>query len=182
MVVVGDAGRRLRVVLDVAQTVGEEAVEPRRGRRGAARRLGQRQPLLLGIEVQLGAQVGVAQQRALERLKRAVQSLRDLDRRLVPVALDEVRADRHRQRVLPEDQLPLGLSRSEQLAALGGHLLVVEEPVVRRDGLRLKPATLALADPNGHQTVPGWSFPSRSATWRHQRCSPRHGGVRSPRA
>jgi hypothetical protein len=153
VVVVGDAGRGLGVVLDVAQAVGEEPVEPRGGRGGAARRLGQRQALLLGVEVELGPQVRVAQQRPLERLQRAVQALGDVDRGRVLLALEELRADRDRQRVLAEHEPALGLAVAQQLAALGGQVLVLEQRVVGGDRLGLQPAALALADPDGHLAV-----------------------------
>ena len=84
--------------------------------------------------------------------------------------------------MLAEHEPALGLAVAQQLAALGGQVVVLEQRVVGGDRLGLQPAALALADPHGHQTAPGSSFPSASATWRHQRCSPFHGGVRSPRA
>jgi hypothetical protein len=68
--------------------------------------------------------------------------------------LEELRADRDRERVLAEHQPALGLAVAQQLAALGGQVVVLEQRVVGGDRLGLQPAALALADPDGHLVVP----------------------------
>ena len=159
VVAVGHAGRRLRVVLHVTNSVGEKAVQPRRRRGGAAAGVGQRQPLLFGIQVKLGAQALVLEQRALECLQRAVHGLRGAHGLLVAALAQDLGAERNRERALAERQAARGLALAQSFQGRGCQAVVREQLVVGGDRVL-------------HFV----------GMWFHQRCSPRQGALPSPRA
>ena len=167
VVAVRHARRRLGVVLHEADLIREEAVEARRRRRRAAAGIGHRQLLLQRLELELGTKVRVLEDGPFEARQRGVDAVGSRDRLISALAGEELRSQRHGKGPLAEHQLSLALTFGERLSACLRQPPVFEQTVVGGD--RVFHASTGLTD-------------GCFCRWFHQRCSPRHGGVASPRA
>ena len=136
VVAVRHAGGGLGVVLHEPDLAGEEAVESGRWRRVREPWVGECETFLFGFESQLEAEVGVLEDRLLERGQRAMHALSRGNRLLVAAARHQLGPDGDAQRPLAEHQAALALPFGERLGARGHQVLVVEQRMVGRDRVR----------------------------------------------
>ena len=132
LVVVRHARRRLGVVLHEPDdpVVADEAVQTRRRRGRPEAGIGEGELRLARLEVELAAEVVVAEQRALEAPEGPVEGLRRGRDRVVLRPGDEVRPERDAERPIAEDEPAVALPLRQGRGALGRQVPVLEQLVV----------------------------------------------------